>query len=568
MARKPKAPPPIIAVMDFETDPFEYGLKIAPFVAGLYYDTDEVKGMYRFFWGSDCVTQLFDYLRDLKRPMIIYAHNGGKFDFRFFINELENPIRVIHGRIVKAKAGIHEFRDSFSIIPIALKNANKKTDIDYSKMKAKVRDKHRAEILDYLYDDCKYLHELVTAFNERFGNRLTVAGTAAKELRKLHPQVVGTESHDKVFRPFYYGGRVQCFETGVINGRFRIYDVNSMYPAAMRGFDHPKGRQYIRPALLKLDHNGDLLKFPGRFYFAKLRCDNAGALPMRTIGQFGGLNFNCKHGEFYTTSHELKTALQLRLVSGVEILEAYVPRETQRFTEYVDKFGAEKREAKEKGEKIPETFAKLMLNSAYGRFGINPLEFYDYWIVKPGGDRPPKDKGFVPYEMSDECDYEIWRHRVNEPLPENRELKDGEPAAVRGFEDVAIAASITSAARSILLRAIHSAKRPIYCDTDSLICEELRGVPIHESEMGAWKFEGQGDRLAIAGKKLYAVFNGAECIKLASKGVRLTPEEVVRVASGEMVDYEKPSPAFDFMGGQKFVHRRIQSDDRRRLKQI
>jgi hypothetical protein len=567
MARAKKVPP-LIAVMDFETDPFEYGVEIAPFVAGIYYDTDDTLGVYRYFWGYDCVAQLFDYLRDIKRPMIIYAHNGGKFDFRFFIDQLENPIKVIHGRIVKAKAGIHEFRDSYSIIPIALKAAHNKKELDYSVLRREKRDKYRVEILDYLFHDCKYLFELVSAFVARFGQRLTVAGTAAKELRKFHPQESGNENHDKIFRPFYYGGRVQCFEYGVIDGDFKIYDVNSMYPAAMRGFDHPKGRQYIRPALLKLDKRGDLLRFPDRFYFARVKCDNAGALPLRIPGQFGGLSFDCKCGEFFATSHEIKAALELGLIWNVEIIEAYIPRESQRFVEYVDEFAAQKRDCKKAGDKIGETFAKLMLNSAYGRFGINPMEFFDYWIVKPDGERPPAGKGFVPYEMSDECDYEIWRKRVNEPLEENRELKDGKPVRVNGFEDVAIAASITGAARSILMRAIHNAKRPIYCDTDSLICEELRGVPIDEYALGAWKFEGHGNRVAIAGKKLYAVFDGDECVKLASKGVRLTPSEVMRVAQGETLRYEKPSPAFDFMGGQKFIDRKIRSERVRRLEKI
>jgi hypothetical protein len=207
----------------------------------------------------------------------------------------------------------------------------------------------------------------------------------------------------------------------------------------------------------------------------------------------------------------------------------------------------------------------LLLNSAYGRFAINPFEFYDYWIVKPNGDRPPSGQGYKPYEMSDQTDYEIWRKRLNEPLESNRELKDGVPVPVRGFEDVAIAASITSAARTILMIAIAGAKRPIYCDTDSLICEGLNNVTIDQIELGAWKDEGDCDTVAIAGKKLYAAFLNGECIKLASKGVRLTPDEIVRVALGETVEYAKPSPAFDLMGGQAFVKRRVRSESTRQL---
>lgn len=487
--------------------------------------------------------------------MVIYFHNGGKFDFFFFLKYLENPLKIIHGRIVKAKIGIHEFRDSWALFPMAL-SGYMKTKIDYQRMERKVREKHKTEILSYLYDDCRYLFDLVDAFVQRFGFRLTSAGNAQRELRKLHPQFNQSFEHDQLFRPFYFGGRVECFESGVVRARpgrpFKVYDVNSMYPHVMRECRHPIGRGYVRPARKTLDSEGWISGFSGKFYFAVVRGRNFGALPVRVRDNNGGLSFQESYGVFHTTSHELRLALSLRLFVVDEIEDAWIPRQTQSFGEFVDTFGDEKAAAKKSGDKVKETLAKNVMNHSYGRFGINPFDFNDYHIQIAGDVAPQNDPDkldWVPYEKNDE--FWIWRRPVHDP--------DDPEGPSHGFEDVAIAASITSAARAVLMLAVAQAQRPLYCDTDSLICEEIRNVPIDPARLGAWKFEGEGDTIALAGKKLYALWKGGEAIKHASKGVKLTPEQIRRVALGETINWQNDAPNFSLLGGVRFVNRNVKS---------
>lgn len=487
--------------------------------------------------------------------MVIYFHNGGKFDFFFFLKYLENPLKIIHGRIVKAKIGIHEFRDSWAIFPMPLAGYAK-TKIDYARMEKPVREKHRAEILDYLKDDCTYLFDLVDAFVRRFGFRLTVAGNAQRELRKLHPQFNQGFDHDKTFRPFYFGGRVECFGAGVLTARpghpFKVYDVNSMYPHVMRECRHPIGRGYVRPARKVLDAEGWIRGFSGKFYFAIVRGRNFGALPQRALDNNGGLDFQAKDGIFHTTSHELRLALSLGKFIVDEIIDAWIPRQTQSFGDFVDTFAAEKIAAKKSRDKVAETIAKLTLNSAYGRFGINPFDFNDYHIQIAGDARPlddPEKLPWEPYEKNSE--FWIWRRPVHDP--------DDPEGPSHGFEDVAIAASITSAARAVLMLAVAQARRPLYCDTDSLICEEIRNVPIDDTRLGAWKYEGEGDTLALAGKKLYALWDKGECVKSASKGVKLSPEEIRAVALGETINWQNDAPNFSLLGGVRFVNRNVKS---------
>jgi hypothetical protein len=108
------------------------------------------------------------------------------------------------------------------------------------------------------------------------------------------------------------------------------------------------------------------------------------------------------------------------------------------------------------------------------------------------------------------------------------------------------------------MRALAVADRPVYCDTDSIIC---RGLALEHSasKLGAWKLEAEGDRIAIAGKKLYALMSGAECVKIASKGVRLSAAEVFRVAGGEIVTYKKEAPALGLNGATRYIERRIRA---------
>ena len=554
---KPKKVLRSIAVGDFETDPFAYGRIPKPFACGFMVEGLSTDKEYRYFWGDDCVSQFLSFLQGVKTPLLIYFHNGGKFDFFFFLKHLQNPVKVIHGRIVKATIGIHEFRDSWAIIPMPLASY-KKEKIDYSLMERTRRERNRPAILDYLYHDCLYLFDLVLAFNNRFGARLTIAGTAAKELRKLHPQWSQKEPHDKKFRPYYFGGRVECFESGVIKGEWKIYDVNSMYPFVMRNCNHPLGGHYITPNKKTLDRDGWFVGFSGLMYFATVRGRNFGALPVRVKDNNGGLSFTEPYGTFYTTSHELRLAIQLGLFIVEEIIDAHIPVQTQRFLEFVDTFVAEKIAAKQTKDEIAERFAKLILNSAYGRFGINPFDFFDYHIQANGDERPQDaidcdaGKTWGPYESNPE--YTLWRRRVNQP----QETEDDD--APKGFEDVAIAASITSAARAVLMRAIVESKRAVYCDTDSLICEAIgKDSAISDTALGAWKYEGCGDEIAVAGKKLYALFDKGVEVKSASKGVKITPLEIKEVANGGVVVWESDAPNFSLLGGARFTHRRAQS---------
>lgn len=508
-----------ICTLDLETDPFAPNRKVQPFLAG-FYDGDRFVS----FWGLDCVSQMVTFLESQEDEYLIFAHNGGKFDYFYFLPFIRHTtLKIINSRIVQAFLGRHELRDSYAILPFPLA-AYKKTEIDYSKMEAAVRESNRDEIVSYLRDDCVDLHELVTAFFEEFGDKLTVGSSALKQLKLRHKFTCGGAVFDERFRKrFYFGGRCQVFRSGIIRGPVKILDVNSMYPYVMKAYLHPVGTSFELDKRIKKDT-----------CFVVVEGYNRGAFPTRM--KDNSLSFTVPYGRFYPTIHEFEASQDTGTFTVKKIIATYGCKNRITFTDFVDHFYDERNAAKLRGDKIHTLFYKFVLNSAYGKFAQNPENFHDYRITGMGYLGPPWEPAFV-YQGS----YIIWR----------------KPVEQHHYNNITTGASITGAARACLLRGIAGAVSPLYCDTDSIICSDLKGVPIGETELGAWKVEATGNKAAISGKKIYAVFDGQKCVKKAHKGVRLTDAELIKIAQGETVTYENPVPSFKFDGSQVFTKRRV-----------
>jgi hypothetical protein len=531
-----------IYTLDSETDPFKHNRLPLPFCWGLHDGR-----RFSYTWGHTCTEEILEMLFELP-PGIIYIHNGGKFDIFFIIKAiLGNPMRIINGRITKAlmrcKGGWHEVRDSYAILPVALKSVNVelgKLDIDYGLMEAGVRHLHQREIVKYLERDVKFLWELCTEFLDMFGMQLTIGTTAMKELRKLHSFDRLTLDEDAAirggkiagggYRPgYYYGGRVECFEAGIIEGNFKVYDVNSMYPYAMKNAMHPATRSYFSGSKITKDT-----------CFITATGHNRGAFPMRD--KKGGLRFDVEYGTFSVTRHEWDMAEELGLfdcerVHSCEEFDAMVC-----FDEFVDKFYDLRMLAANSGDEIRKLFYKLVMNSAYGKFAQSSENYCEYRLTDQGTDL--RGEGWEVSTIhgkvgNAEDGWIVWE----------------KPSLDESMFNVATGSSITGAARAQLMLAIAKSERPIYCDTDSLICEGL-DVKVGKG-LGEWKLEAECDRLAIGGKKLYALFKDGECVKQANKGVNITAEEIVRVCEGEEIECIRDAPSFKLNSRHVFVDRTV-----------
>lgn len=138
------------------------------------------------------------------------------------------------------------------------------------------------------------------------------------------------------------------------------------------------------------------------------------------------------------------------------------------------------------------------------------------------------------------------------------------------FYNLATAASITGFVRAYLWRAISAIRRQgglvIYCDTDCVVFSGIEprdtGLQIG-SNLGEWSSEGVMRSGGVAGRKLYAFLNSEldknanEKWKTASKGARLSPDEIMQVARGETVVYQQAAPVYSLRKEPQTMERRI-----------
>jgi hypothetical protein len=526
-----------IYTLDAETDPFEFGAKIEPFVWGLY-DGE----IFRYFWGEsqkECCDSLIDYLRDQVaegEDIIVYAHNAGKFDFLFLYEYLDSELMLVNGRIAVAHLfdGKVELRDSFMIMPIALKEFDK-DDIEYWKMKKEHRNNHKNEIIRYLRKDVESLHELVMAFIDRFGLQLTLASTAFKEIRKTGYEITRTsEQYDTQFRPFYFGGRVQCFKAGSFEGPLAFVDINSAYPYAMV-HNHWYGSGFVEHLRLPDGDNGS--------WFAEISASSTGCLPVRADKLY--FPDDGKERTYCASGWEINAGLETGTLRIKKVHRVYKPNLKNNFREYIEANFKDKDDFKQKGLHIKENkigyiFAKLLMNSGYGKFAQDGRDFKKFCIV-PFGEWPEAVDGAEPWQWySDHENYSFF-YRDD---PDHR------------FFNVATAASITGFVRAYLWKAICAAEEPLYCDTDSLICRKFNG-PMGK-KLGEWDLEAELTEAHIAGRKMYAVKKTDGGYKVASKGVRLTFDEIKNgIKTGETIIHKKESPAMSIRFGQRYNPRKI-----------
>lgn len=515
-----------IAVADCETDQFVHGRVPQPFIWG-FYDGEE----FHHFPTTD---DFLDFIEN--KRIIIYAHNGGKFDWHFCLDRLADfdEITIINGRISKLRVGDCELRDSYNIIPVPL-SAYQKDEIDYEKFEANERENHIDEIIAYLRSDCVYLYELVSRFISDNGLCLTLAGAAFKNWkRQTDPENVPRTNntyYDDMAR-WYFGGRVECFENGIFTGDITIADINSAYPSAMCS-PHPFSDIY-------LDNWGSDITEPTGPDFFEVECISNGALPYRDKS----LVFPADRIRrvYYATGWELTAATDLGLLDDVEIHSQRIFSKVGHFKEYVDYYFSLKNRAKQEGDEAGYLLAKLFLNSLYGKFAANPDKYANHIVLGPQ---------FVTAANS--VDNYDFAGTLGPWALMRTDLEEHE----KYYYNVATAASITGLVRSTLLRAIHSTSRPLYCDTDSVIYQgpgELDFSPA----LGDWSIEMQCDYGAIAGKKLYAFReNNKDDWKSASKGVKLSPQSIVEIAKGGQIVWDNPAPTFSVYGPPKFISRLV-----------
>lgn len=571
------------AAADCETDPFslEQGTDIKPFIWGIF-DGDK----YCRFNSTE------DFVNHIKAKQIdIYAHNGGKFDWMFLLDYLEKTadeygetaqdVKIINGRISKLKIGRATLYDSYNILPVPLA-AFSKDKFEYWKLEKAVRAQYMDEIEKYLESDCKNLYEFIHEFKSRFKEKITLASTAAGKFKELVGEMPESdESYHDTFKEYYYGGRVTPFEIGVIESpekKIKFYDINSAYPTAMLD-KHPYGTRLDKDVI----NMGD--KLPPKQYikncFIELECSvlrvnnmNYGCFPVRTKE---GLEFPLGRHEFKVTGWEYLAALDTKAIKDVKIKQVWWFTDILSFKNYVDTFYKEKAAAKEAGDVARELFAKLFLNSMYGKFCQDSRKFKQYKIVSSELAEQYIIHGSIDGELANEMELEendiLEEWALTNEFANNMCIIETPLIKEHSFYNVATGASITGWVRAFMWRSLCAVERPLYCDTDSIACFDGAKLPLGK-KLGEWDLELKNiGKMAIAGKKLYATFGEKtnkdtgkleEYNKTACKGVRLDAFEIELVAKGQEVLYRKESPVFSISNAPRMLTRYVNRKDKKK----
>lgn len=547
-----------IGTIDAETEPFRHqNQDVGPFIWG-YYDKRE----YREF--SD-TQELVDFLST--RRMIIFAHNGGKFDFNFFLRFIkESKVKIIKERIVSMMIGECELRDSFAILPLPLKDFGGKKEIAMWKLKKKNRAKHMDEIREYLYHDCKSLYDVVKRYREIAGKKKTLASNALAMSQKIGIDPGKTNYRfDEKFRPFYHGGRTVCPLPGtydyqsvrVIEPSPRIFnigtilDIRSAYGYSMCHY-HATGHNFVFADTLdglapeQIDRS-----------FITLECYSAGAFPLRIDEPMPSLDFPHQYAKFSVTGWEYRAAKELGLIGDEKIEYVRYSNEPPiTFRPYVEHWYDMKR-GSEKGT-ADYIISKTLMLSLYGKLAENPTRYKDY-VIHPRGTRVDREHGWRlgPESFDHEVHIRdaLWKYQDDDgELDEEWKLK---PI----FRNVATGASITGFTRAHWLRAAHAIgiDKVAYGDTDSmhvLAGADLSKVSIGE-ELGQWEIEGKFLLGHYAGKKQYAVRleakdpkTGKHIEKVRCKGGKLSFVQFEKqIMTGNVVRWRNKAPTFKWIDG-------------------
>jgi len=522
-----------IYVADCETDPFKFGRIPKPFIWGLMPLNNP--GEFEFF---DTTEAFVNHIK--LKNIIIYAHNGGKFDWMFLVNYLnkyDEDMIIINGRLAKAHVGIAELRDSYNLFPLPL-SAFQKQEMDYNLHEESERNKpaNRRKIINYLKSDLVYLAFMLREFFGNYGVQLTLASTAMKHWKKISGLRLPSSNqlYFNKFKQYYYGGRCECFESGVIrNETINVYDINSAYPYAML-YKHPYSTDYFERTGKPKELRDSM--------FCSFEAISDGALPFKTEqGELTFPNDDIKR-EYHVTAWELKAALELKAVRKIKWIKYIRFLGCESFRVYVDNFFglryAVKKEMRNfKGNKESDDFLKLkaydiiykiMLNSLYGKFGANPENYNKYMIFESED---------LPVLMHPEENFNFCGE-----LGDNILGKRNLDANEQHFYNVATSASITGFVRAMLFRAIKKCDRVLYCDTDSIMNVGDVSLDIGKN-IGQWKHEGIFDVAGIGGKKLYILKNRKEGeVKKASKGLKMSDFGILKAAMGgkSIVNVEAP----------------------------
>lgn len=433
---------------------------------------------------------------------------------------------------------VWHFLDSIRLLPDSLDNLAKcflgrekiKDGIDYETL-------HTNPLrYDYLRSDCVLLFDVLSEYFRLLYDKIGgVSGISAASTslatyrasfqRKSIPEV--TEKAAALARLGYYGGRCEPFRRSfgssqelaeakrVVLSKLHCYDVNSMYPWAMKQaqpVEELKGLSGYHPDLTGFV---DCTVIVNDCHIPVLPCRAENKL-LFPVGKF--------RGTFSTA--ELRLATEVGQLASIDYHDSVYFKTDHIFDDYVDVLYAFRDKRKPDWTLPLDRVAKIGLNTLYGKFGSQDTR--ETIHISPTLDEVlDKQMEPLPSSLGVDCFIERTQTNASYMLPQ-------------------IAAWITALARCRLVRALLDAgPEAYYCDTDSIFTPaSISGCG---SSLGEWKNEYLADPIVYAyflAPKVYVLRHASGRVTNKAKGFsrfgeRMPAELVEVLRAGESVEVSR-----------------------------
>lgn len=522
-------------------------------------------------WNYDNEEKMVDAI--LAFDGTIWAHNGGRYDGLWLAEHiikrgLHAKIGLAGQRIVSLEVNKLKVRDSFALIPFALKLASKmgggskqetglpcvcsKDCGGYCSIKRVMSVRDRDKLIEYLKNDLIVSKDMLYALKEfAVEHDLDLCGTIGSSAystvsRELKIRPAKWRSEDYAFvRDAYYGGRTQVFRHKSHAG-FRI-DVNSAYIAALSKLSVPIGQRNKTESPSETQRDYESGKDGVLQCTVYVPYTHIPPLPVRTpsrlaypVGQISGT----------WTTLELAYAVS----TGVQILNFgrgifWDDRETV-FKDF------EQRIWDIRAAAGPKTafgqWIKWFANSQTGKFAQHPL--VDVVEINPEREeletfcpasRKCKGKHWdgapcCPHKCTRVCG--IWNEvdRVGN-IWSKKQWRMADCAHIEW------AAFLTAYQRIYLHRQLvddgHNGLTAVYCDTDSIYSTVPRSMDIGTG-LGEWKEEGKYHNFVAIAPKTYSYFDEEGNLEAKAKGIPDAVKNWLAMQSDEGVYIDRGVESF------------------------
>ena len=393
--------------------------------------------------------------------------------------------------------------DSLKVIPMPVKKIPKafglsieKLEIDYGE-KREVGHELTEQERRYLRHDVEVVALALEKLFDQGMTKLTTGSNAMAEYKGIiskdkFAKWFPTPEFDSDIRQAYKGGYsyVNPIFQGQELGSGIVLDVNSLYPSVMYYNRLPYGEGIYFDGKYKQDsiYNLHIQMFSCAF---RLRKGKLATVQLKNCRQFCSTEYLNDSADQYVTmcmtDLDMRTFFSHYDVFDITWIGGWKWKSTDiLFRDYIDKWMQVKIDSTKNGNEGMRTLAKLMLNSLYGKFALNP-------------DCQKRE----PYLKEDgSIGYRLLRPEKREPIY------------------IPVGVFVTAGAR---YKTITSAQklydRFVYADTDSLhlvgteVPTELDVDPV---KLGAWKHESTFEKAKFLHSKCYIeVIDGKEKITAA-----------------------------------------------------